>query len=353
MIRPWVFEFFPELNDPAKSADPKLVTNYFNTYLDMWTRDEARGFEGIFFSEHHFVSAYGASPNLLIASVAQRTRTLRLGVMGVVTPYYQPWRVYEEIAMLDHLTGGRIEIGTAVGIPHEMSLVGLSMQEARERNDETVAILDLALENETITFSGKHYKYTNLKLLPRPLQRPAPPKWTTVVSDDSARKAARRNSKICTGFNPTPRVKEIFDHYRDEADKADIEVGPEHLALRRRVVVAASEAEAKEKSAAVAVRLQAQLAKDPRATLNVNSPTGAPVPDDTRAPKGGGFAVGEDEFIASTPARVAEEIISQCRAIGAGHFLAVLHWSAPVNEVVAGHDLFAKEVIPQLRKAQI
>ena len=62
MIRPWVFEFFPELNDPAKSADPKLVTNYFNTYLDMWTRDEARGFEGIFFSEHHFVSAYGASP---------------------------------------------------------------------------------------------------------------------------------------------------------------------------------------------------------------------------------------------------------------------------------------------------
>jgi len=107
-----------------------------------------------------------------------------------------------------------------------------------------------------------------------------------VVSDDSARKAARRNSKICTGFNPTPRVKEIFDHYRDEADKADIEVGPEHLALRRRVVVAASEAEAKEKSAAVAARLQAQLAKDPRATLNVNSPTGAPVPDDTRAPKG-------------------------------------------------------------------
>jgi alkanesulfonate monooxygenase SsuD/methylene tetrahydromethanopterin reductase-like flavin-dependent oxidoreductase (luciferase family) len=353
MIRPWVFEFFPELNDPAKTAEPKLVTNYFNTYLDMWTKDEARGFEGIFFSEHHFVSAYGASPNLLIASVAQRTRTLRLGVMGVVTPYYQPWRIYEEIAMLDHLTGGRLEIGTAVGIPHEMALVGLSMQEAREKNDEAIAILDMALANETVTFQGKHYNYTNLRLLPRTLQRPSPPKWTTVVSDDSARKAARRNSKICTGFNPTPRVKEIFDSYRDEADRAGIKVGPEYLALRRRVVVADSDSQAKEMSDAVAVRLQAQLAKDPRAVLNVGSPSGAPVPDENKPAQGGGFTVGPEEFIAGTPAHVAEEIISQCRTIGAAHFLAVLHWSAPVNEVVRGHDMFARDVIPVLRKANI
>jgi alkanesulfonate monooxygenase SsuD/methylene tetrahydromethanopterin reductase-like flavin-dependent oxidoreductase (luciferase family) len=234
------------------------------------------------------------------------------------------------------------------------------MQEARERNDEAIAFLDLALANETVTFHGKHYKYDNLRPLPRPLQRPAPPKWTTVVSDDSARKAARRHSKICTGFNPTPRVKEIFDHYRDEADKANIKVGPEQLALRRRVVVAASESEAREKSDAVAERLREQLSRDPRAALKLvhpdkRPPVGAqaPVPDDTRPAKGGGFEVGEDEFIASTPERVADEIIAQCQAIGAGHFLAVLHWSAPVAEVVAGHDLFAKDVIPRLRKAKI
>jgi alkanesulfonate monooxygenase SsuD/methylene tetrahydromethanopterin reductase-like flavin-dependent oxidoreductase (luciferase family) len=353
MIRPWVFEFFPELKDPAVQADPKLVTNYFASYLDMWARDEARGFEGIFFSEHHFGGAYGASPNLLIAATAMRTRTLRLGVMGVVTPYYQPWRIFEEIGMLDHITGGRLEIGTAVGIPHEMSLVGISMQEARERNDEAIAILDAALANEVISFHGKHYTFDNLRLLPRPLQRPSPPKWTTVVSDDSARKAVRRHSKICTGFNPTPRVKEIFDSYRDEADRANIKVGPDHLALRRRVVVAASESEAKEKSEAVAERLRVQLSKDPRAAMKLVAPTNAPVPDDSRPAQGGGFTVGEDEFIASTPGRVADEIIAQCRAIGAGHFLAVLHWSAPVAEVVQGHDMFARDVIPLLRKAQV
>lgn len=351
MIRPWVFEFFPELNDAAKADNPKLVTGYFTSYLDLWAGDEARGFEGIFFSEHHFGGAYGASPNLLIAATAMRTRTLRLGVMGVVTPYYQPWRLFEEIGMLDHITGGRLEIGTAVGIPQEMALVGISMQEARERNEEAIAILDAALANEVISFSGKHFRFENLRPVPRPLQRPAPPKWTTVVSDDSARKAARRHSKICTGFNPTPRVKAIFDSYRDEADKAGINVGPEHLALRRRVVVAESESEAADMSAAVAERLRAQLSKDPRAALKVAG--SAPVPDDARPKGGGGFVVGEDEFIAGTPAQVAEEIIEQCRAIGAAHFLAVLHWGAAVDEVTRGHDLFGRAVIPLLRKAAI
>jgi len=344
MIRPWVFEFFPELNDPAKDTDPKAITNYFRFYLDLWARDEALGFEGIFFSEHHFGGAYGASPNLLIAATAGRTRTLRLGVMGVVTPYYQPWRIVEEIGMLDHMTGGRLEIGTAVGIPQELAQIGMSMEEARERNDEAIAILDAALGQEVVTHHGKHYRFENLRPTPRPLQRPAPPKWTTVVSDDSARKAARRRSKICTGFNPTPRVKAIFDCYRDEADRAGIKVSAEDLALRRRVVVAESDSEAQEKSHAVAERLRAMLSKDPRANLK-------PIPD---APKQtGGFAVAEDEFIAGTPARVADQVIDQCRAIGAAHFLAVLHWSAPPHEVAQGHELFGREAIPLLRKAQV
>jgi alkanesulfonate monooxygenase SsuD/methylene tetrahydromethanopterin reductase-like flavin-dependent oxidoreductase (luciferase family) len=128
MIRSWIFEFFPELSGQEHRSNTKLVSAYFDRYLKIWQRDEALGYEGIFFSEHHFGGAYGASPNLLIASTAMLTRTLRLGVMGVVTPYYHPWRIFEEIAMLDHLTNGRLEIGTAVGIPQEMAQVGISMQ---------------------------------------------------------------------------------------------------------------------------------------------------------------------------------------------------------------------------------
>ena len=72
-------------------------------YLDLWARDEALGFEGIFFSEHHFGGSFGASPNLLIAAMASRTRTLRLGVMGVVLPYlYGAFSVNADFNVMFH-----------------------------------------------------------------------------------------------------------------------------------------------------------------------------------------------------------------------------------------------------------
>ena len=135
MIKPWLFEFLPELGGPSVEPDPRDVAALFARYLDLWARDEALGFEGIFFSEHHFGRSYSASPNLLIAAIASRTKKLRLGVMGVVLPYYHPARVVEEIGMLDHLTGGRLEIGTAIGVPQELSRLNMTMTEARERND--------------------------------------------------------------------------------------------------------------------------------------------------------------------------------------------------------------------------
>ena len=121
MIKPWIFEFFPAPREPDVAGDPRQSADYFNWYLDLWPRAEPLGYEGIFFSEHHFGLAYSPCPNLLIAQVAGRTRTIRLGVMGLVLPYHHPWKVVEEIGMLDHLTQGRLEIGTAAGIPQEIA----------------------------------------------------------------------------------------------------------------------------------------------------------------------------------------------------------------------------------------
>ena len=98
MIKPWVFEFVPELGGPNVEPDPRDVAALFARYLDLWARDEALGFEGIFFSEHHFGRSYSASPNLLIAALASRTKKLRLGVMGVVLPYYHPARWWRRSA---------------------------------------------------------------------------------------------------------------------------------------------------------------------------------------------------------------------------------------------------------------
>jgi alkanesulfonate monooxygenase SsuD/methylene tetrahydromethanopterin reductase-like flavin-dependent oxidoreductase (luciferase family) len=341
MIKPWLFEFFPELGHESRDPAPDDVADYFARYLELWARDEALGFEGIFFSEHHFGGSFSASPNLLIAAVAQRTRRLRLGVMGVVLPYYHPARVVEEIGLLDHLTGGRLEVGTAVGVPQELARLNMTMEEARERSDEIIDVIDAALAQRVICHQGKHFAFSNLRLLPRTLQRPSPPRWTAVVSAESARRAARRGLKISTGFNSTETIRTIFDAYRAEADAAGVAADPDCLALRRRISVATTAGEAHAYAAAVSARLKSFVAQDTRVQQNV--------PD--APPPAGGFTISDDEFITGTPSEVADQIVEQCRAVGAGHFLAVLHWGAPIAEVTAAHELFGGKTIPILRTA--
>ncbi|MBX9840300.1 MAG: LLM class flavin-dependent oxidoreductase [Xanthobacteraceae bacterium] len=344
MIRPWVFEFFPELNNEGGGAAAPAAGDYCRRYLDLWKRDEELGFEGIFFSEHHFGGSFSPSPNLLIAATAARTSRIRLGVMALVVPYYTPARIVEEIGMLDHISGGRLEIGTGIGVPQELARLNIGMDEARALSAEAVEIIDAALSAGVVSHQGKYFNYDKLRLLPRPIQVPHPPKWTTIVSVDSARKSARRGSKVCTGFNPTGQIKALFDAYRAEAASCGLQVGADHLALRRRVVVAQSDSQARELSHAVRERYKEFVSHDPRVKLT-------PTPD---APgQQGDFTVSDDEFIAGTPEHVAETIVDQCRRTGAGHFLAVLHWGAGLDEVVAAHELFGREVVPVLRQADV
>ncbi len=341
MIKSWVFEFFgsPEFES---TFDPQHSADYFNGYLALWPRAEALGFEGIFFSEHHFGGAYSPSPNLLIAHVAARTRTLRLGVMGMVLPYHQPWRIVEEIGMLDHITGGRLEVGTSAGIPNEMKYIQLGVEEARERNDEAVEIIDIALRAGVITHHGKYWQLDNLRLVPRPLQQPTPPLWVTVVSADSARKAAKRGVKICTGFHPVPKVKEIFDAYRDEAARHGHPAGPEQLGLRRQVAIGASGEDARRDTERQRKGSLARLAADPRARIGNRPALDTPI---SRS-----FSIGDEEFISGTPAQVSDEVIRQCRETGAGHFLATFRDS---QDMARTWELYGTEVNPALARAVV
>jgi alkanesulfonate monooxygenase SsuD/methylene tetrahydromethanopterin reductase-like flavin-dependent oxidoreductase (luciferase family) len=263
--------------------------------------------------------------------------------MGVVLPYYHPARVVEEMGLLDYLTGGRLELGTAVGVPQELARLNMTMEEARERSNEITDAIDAALGQRVISLKGKHYSFSNLRLLPRTFQRPSPPRWTAVVSADSARRAARRGMKISTGFNSIETIKTIFDAYREEAKAVGFAASPDCLALRRRVTVGTTPDQARVQASAVAERLKAYVAQDSRVTQSVpDSPT-----------RSGGFTVSDDEFITGTPKQVASDIIDQCLAIGAGHFLTVLNWGAGVDEVTQAHELFGREAIPLLLAAQV
>jgi alkanesulfonate monooxygenase SsuD/methylene tetrahydromethanopterin reductase-like flavin-dependent oxidoreductase (luciferase family) len=345
MIKPWSFDFLYAPATEGGEVAARTATAVFDRGIALWKRMETLGFEGIFFSEHHFGLSYSPSPNLLIAAIAHCTARLRLGTMGVVLPLYQPWRVLEEIGMLDHLTAGRLEIGCASGVPQELIQAGMGPEESRDRFNETLQILDAWLAEPVISHHGRYYNFDNLHIVPRPLQRPSPPKWTTVVSTASAIKSAARRSRICTAFESVGRIKEIFDAYRAEADRLGIACSPDHLAIRRNISVAPSEAEAKERSQTAREIAEKVLAGDPRVRQHTASLLDAPK-------SGSGFSVHADEFIAGTPAQVAEQIIAQCRGCGAGHILAILGRTVDEQRIQAV-ELFGEQVIPILRRAEI
>ncbi len=343
-IRPWIFEFFPIPGNPGQETPPQVAADHFAAYLNLWQSAEPLGFTGIFFSEHHFGPGYSPSPHLLIATMAPRTRTLRLGAMGIVLPYYPPWRVVEEIGMLDHLTGGRLEVGTSAGNPQEMALIGLDVAEASARNIEAQTIVDAGLRDGVVNHHGKYWQIEALRLLPRPLQQPMPPRWTTVVSTESARRSAQRGSKICTSFHPVERIRQIFDAYRDEAARGGKPADPDQLAIRRTISIDEDEAAARAASKAASDAIRAVLSRDPRVTET-------PLPD---APgPAHNFTVGQEEFIAGTPEDVADQIIAQCRTVGAGNFLANFGRGKSPVAMRRNYDLFGRRVIPLLRAANL
>ncbi|MFD5545076.1 LLM class flavin-dependent oxidoreductase, partial [Streptomyces sp. NPDC127079] len=297
MIKSWVFEFFHAVHDPMTRDNPAVVHEQFHRYLDLWTDDEALGFEGIFFSEHHFGPGYSPSPNLVIAHLAARTRTLRLGVIGSVSAYATPWRVAEEFAMLDHLTEGRLELGVVSGIPPELALVGITREHAAEVHTATLDVLQAALAKPVVSNQGKHFPFEDLRITP-PFLRPSPPVWTAATSEASARRAGERGLKMCGGFSAVEKLIPVYEAYQEGADSAGMPTGPDQVGIRRQVTLVADEAE---------LGQVARLAEEGAKEFSRVSLEAMRIPD---APE---MHVDPDELISGTPAQVADEIIRQCR----------------------------------------
>ena len=336
MIKPWNFEFFHSLHDPSRRDDPAAVHQHFQSYLDLWVDDEALGWEGILFSEHHFGPGYSPSPNLVIANLAARTTTLRLGVLGTVSAYATPWRVAEEFAMLDHLTGGRLEMGVVSGIPPELAVVGISREHAAEVHAETLEVLLSAITKPLVSHQGEHFSFEEVRLTPTFLQS-SPTVWTASTSPASARRAGERGLKMCSGFANVDKLVPAFEAYQEGARSAGMPTGPDRVAIRRGVALVEDESELDNAldSAKQSVREFFQVSRE-----------AMKMPDAPEMP------VEKDELIYGTPQQVADEIIRQCKALGAGNFLATFN-VFDQQELRKHHELFGREVIPRLRAAEI
>lgn len=179
---------------------------------------EALGFEGFWVGEHHFQASQRAfpSPQLLLAAIAQRTKTLRLGTGVSVLPVNDPIRLAEDLAALDLISHGRVCFGAGRGYqPHEFAGFNVAVETTKERFWECLEVIRLAWTQEQFSYAGQFYHYENIALLPRPVQKPTPPIWVAAASPGSAEDAARKGYAFSAApFASGPSPEEVADQLK-------------------------------------------------------------------------------------------------------------------------------------------
>jgi alkanesulfonate monooxygenase SsuD/methylene tetrahydromethanopterin reductase-like flavin-dependent oxidoreductase (luciferase family) len=227
--------------------EPEIAVQTYAEHLDAWVELERLGYDGVSVNEHHG-TPYGLmnSPNLLVASIAQRTKRLKLLTYGNLLPIHEPLRLAEELAMLDCLSNGRLIAGVARGAPREYRVYNVSAAESRERFEECFEIMRRAWTEESFSFEGKFHAYKDVAIWPRPVQAPHPPVWVPVTgSKETIEWAASHDIAITPGVTRQGTAREdIVRHYAKSQAKFGRKVTPGHLNLMIDCYVADSKAQA-------------------------------------------------------------------------------------------------------------
>jgi alkanesulfonate monooxygenase SsuD/methylene tetrahydromethanopterin reductase-like flavin-dependent oxidoreductase (luciferase family) len=247
VVKSWMFDIFNYPYDKRpENFSPELCSELYDWHFDTWVKAEEQGFEGVFFSEHHFTAyTVSPSPNLLVAAVAARTSTMRLGVMANIIPFHEPLRLAEEAAMLDYLTHGRLEVGMGRGVDElEFHKAGIAMEETRPRFEEGMQLIHEAWHNPSFTHHGHFWDYDDVAVWPKPMQQPNPPVWITALSPTTTEWAGTQGYKMAHTFLPVADTKDMFDRYRKAALAAGNSAAPDRVAVMRNIFVADTDAEA-------------------------------------------------------------------------------------------------------------
>ncbi len=153
---------------------------------------EAHGYDAVWVAEHHFTRYGGDVPNpaVLLAAIAQRTKRMRLGTAGVALPINRALNTAEQLAMIDAMSGGRLDIGVVRAFLHfEYEALQVDMNESRERFNESVEILLGTWANERFSYHGKFNHFDNVELRPRPVQKKPRIVVGSVMTPESVRYA--------------------------------------------------------------------------------------------------------------------------------------------------------------------
>lgn len=179
---------------------------------------EALGYEEVWLTEHHF-NPFSVSAALfsLLSYLAARTRSIGLGAGALLLPFHEPFRVAEEIATLDALSGGRLLLGIGRGgpFPEQFRHFGVSHDESRARMFEGMAVLEKLLEGTQVRYQGTFHHYEDLSVYPRPMRPGLPPIWLASMSDAGVELAARRGyGLMAPSAAPASRIAAVMERWR-------------------------------------------------------------------------------------------------------------------------------------------
>ncbi len=323
---------------------------------------ETAGFDGIWLTEHNFTgeSVYG-DPIPFASAVAARTSRIRIGFAVIQLALRHPIRLATELALLDNLCGGRLDVGVGHGTnynEYEFVGYGLRSDDSRERMAETLDVMLRAWTEAPLVHEGKFYQLRLPELRPRPRQRPHPPIWRSVSSSGSVRECGALGLPILMARIPLSRVPERLALYA--AGLGDSGLDPltqrrrlEQAALWRFVHVAESRAQAEDELIGALLQtrrhmIHARAAHNPsdfrvdRARIN---PWNDPLVSDEDGVR---YSL-ETAALYGTPRQVADGL-AELRDSGVQHVLCQMSYGyLPHAAIMDSMRRFGESVMPKLR----
>jgi alkanesulfonate monooxygenase SsuD/methylene tetrahydromethanopterin reductase-like flavin-dependent oxidoreductase (luciferase family) len=349
------------LTYPNKNFDPKLGVELYSRYLDELEYADKLGFDGIAVNEHH-QSAYGLmpSPNIMAAALARRTEHARVMVLGnAIGIRGNPLRVAEEIAMLDLMSGGRVDSGFVRGIGWEYFGHSINPVKSRARfNEAHDLIIKAWTSEEMFVWYGDNYEYRYVNIWPKPLQKPHPPVYIPGAgSTETMKFCAEHKYTYMSVYTPVRIVRRWFDGYRQAAADLGYTPEPEKIAFSVPIYVADTDQKAHEEAGPAVDWLYQRGLK---VTGEMFTPPGYMSPGSLRGVLSSGrhgFAASYEDILTNgqavvgSPAAVAERLGQLHSELGGFGQIIGLFTIGPAThkQVMRSAELFASEVIPALR----
>lgn len=240
------FGIFPITEDWPDGGD---MVRVYNDIIAEAKAAEASGFDSCLITEHHQqADGYFPNPLMVSAGVARETTTLKVGTCVALAPLYNPIRLTEDAALVDVLSGGRLVLGLGASyVSEDLAAFGVDVNRRGALMEDTTRFLKEAWTRDNLDFDGEVYHFKNMRVTPKPVQRPHPPVWLGAWTPGGLRRAGRLGDAWVTDvINTLPTLKSFAEIYRKSAEKNG---NPSRIAVLRECWVAPSTDQALEEYA--------------------------------------------------------------------------------------------------------